>query len=409
MRIRPATLIAALLPVTLGWWDGGHMLVAEIARLQLTESEADTIDSALLDLEDFFPNNSDISSAAIWPDLLKCSRPASYCRTTMPPAISAFSQWHFNDMPFNPDNLTLPVLVEQMWSRNPSASWLLGQAVLTLRTTKCRYALNFMLRFALHVLGDMHQPLHATEGFFNNTRFGDLSDGDWGGNKIRITGAPGHISNLHALWDSGGALYLDNWPLDAAQKERLFLNATELMTQHAPPPESIHGRTELADCWRDSADGCESVFISWVNEMHAVAESDVYVPGLRSGGPLPSGYIENAQQRCKRQIALGGYRLGEFLRRTLSTKANWDHVSKRAARVARVEELSATVDRLESEKAVLITLTVAAFAAVIAAMIARGAKCLLLMLGRRRRGKRASEEPTLEIAPGNMRPSERVV
>ena len=96
----------------------------------------------------------------------------------------AFSQWHFNDMPFNPDNLTLPVLVEQMWSRNPSASWLLGQAVLTLRTTKCRYALNFMIRFALHVLGDMHQPLHATEGFFNNTRFGDLSDGDWGGNKI---------------------------------------------------------------------------------------------------------------------------------------------------------------------------------------------------------------------------------
>ena len=33
MRMRH-TLVAALLPVT-GWWDGGHMLVAEIARLQL--------------------------------------------------------------------------------------------------------------------------------------------------------------------------------------------------------------------------------------------------------------------------------------------------------------------------------------------------------------------------------------
>ena len=62
-----------------------------------------------------------------------------------------------------------------------------------------------MLRLLIHVLGDLHQPLHAS-GFYNQTYNGP--DGDGGGNKYfiddKITGQS--LVNLHYFWDSGAGL-----------------------------------------------------------------------------------------------------------------------------------------------------------------------------------------------------------
>lgn len=41
---------------------------------------------------------------------------------------------------------------------------------------------------AIHLVGDIHQPLHAVRGVFNDTRFGDLPRGDLGGNLLRTDG-----------------------------------------------------------------------------------------------------------------------------------------------------------------------------------------------------------------------------
>jgi hypothetical protein len=50
-----------------------------------------------------------------------------------------------------------------------------------------------MLRFYVHLLGDMHQPLHET------TRCSrDHPNGDKGGNDFKLNYK---IGNLHALWD----------------------------------------------------------------------------------------------------------------------------------------------------------------------------------------------------------------
>lgn len=63
------------------------------------------------------------------------------------------------------------------------------------------YALgdSFNMRMFIHLVGDIHQPLHATTRYAN-----DFKTGDRGGNSFKITGDG--VSNLHALWDS--ALYL---------------------------------------------------------------------------------------------------------------------------------------------------------------------------------------------------------
>jgi hypothetical protein len=46
------------------------------------------------------------------------------------------------------------------------------------------------LRFVIHSIGDMHQPLH------------DEDDGDKGGNARRVV-FDGHPDNLHWVWDTG--------------------------------------------------------------------------------------------------------------------------------------------------------------------------------------------------------------
>ena len=57
-------------------------------------------------------------------------------------------------------------------------------------------AKSVALRFLIHYLGDIHQPLHCA------TRV-DYSypDGDKGGNLFHLKSSQG-VSNLHALWDS---------------------------------------------------------------------------------------------------------------------------------------------------------------------------------------------------------------
>jgi hypothetical protein len=55
-----------------------------------------------------------------------------------------------------------------------------------------------MIRYILHVVGDMHQPLHNS-AFFNET----FPKGDLGGNLMKVVLQNGTTVNLHAYWDAG--------------------------------------------------------------------------------------------------------------------------------------------------------------------------------------------------------------
>jgi len=55
-----------------------------------------------------------------------------------------------------------------------------------------------MVRFAIHLVGDIHQPLHNT-AFYNGT----LLQGDQGGNLINVTLLNGSETVLHSYYDAG--------------------------------------------------------------------------------------------------------------------------------------------------------------------------------------------------------------
>jgi hypothetical protein len=60
---------------------------------------------------------------------------------------------------------------------------------------------SIALRIFMHLVGDVHQPLHATSRWTKNH-----PKGDKGGNKFLIKRHKS-VKNLHSLWDSGVFAY----------------------------------------------------------------------------------------------------------------------------------------------------------------------------------------------------------
>ena len=83
---------------------------------------------------------------------------------------------------------------------------ILGWAMTVLRTNKhgITFERAFMARYLLHLLGDIHQPLHNTNMFTHNFTTGDLGGIKVYniGNKINITLSNGTVMNLHGYMDS---------------------------------------------------------------------------------------------------------------------------------------------------------------------------------------------------------------
>jgi hypothetical protein len=67
-----------------------------------------------------------------------------------------------------------------------------------------------MARYLLHLVGDIHQPLHSTMMYNNTYKTGDL-----GGNLIHILTPNGTDMNLHAYFDS---IALDQDPVNRIER-----------------------------------------------------------------------------------------------------------------------------------------------------------------------------------------------
>lgn len=57
---------------------------------------------------------------------------------------------------------------------------------------------SLFARYLIHLVGDIHQPLHSV-ALFNHT----YPKGDAGGNLLKIKTLNGTLQNFHSFWDSG--------------------------------------------------------------------------------------------------------------------------------------------------------------------------------------------------------------
>lgn len=151
----------------LAWGPLGHRVTGDIAERCLSPRAAAAV-RELLGVED-------LAEASTWADFM---------RSSDDPFWRAAGPWHYVTVP--PGQTYDPTAAP----REGDAFTALAGFRATLRDpTQPRSDRIRALRFAVHVIGDLHQPLHAGNGL------------DRGGNDYPVTFF-GRPTNLHQLWDT---------------------------------------------------------------------------------------------------------------------------------------------------------------------------------------------------------------
>jgi hypothetical protein len=273
--------------VSFGWGPGGHMMTAEIAFARLNPNAKAQVKMLLaipINPAATSAKSKDFVNAAHWADDIKST-----------PAFDSFKPLHFIDKPFSTDGTSLPAIPA------PNIVTALRDNVKILKTSTNKNAKAQALRFIIHFVGDIHQPLHCS------TRVDHAhAAGDEGGNKvtIKITDANGNLRsvNLHSYWDGG----LESFPRGGPAP------------QFAPPPLSqIPPAAALARQGNPPTDPALKLndpfnFQAWANESFGLAKSVAY-NGMTNGTQPSAAYRSKGLKVARQRVAWGGYRLAALL------------------------------------------------------------------------------------------------
>jgi hypothetical protein len=293
----------------LAWWDGGHMQIAYVAYKQLDAPVKDKVD-ALLRLNPDYPKwtagaPDDRTArlyafihAATWADDIKTDD-YHYTRDKADSPTAGqnigyadhnqHAYWHFKDTNFSPDGTPLPPddpvdIVTQLR---------LMIAALPPSSGAPDDVRSYDLVWILHLVGDAHQPLHATGRF---TR--PIPNGDSGGNAELVIPATGETIALHAYWDSlfGGYVSPFGAVFDADDKGGLSRLSVNTASAQIADPQA------------------------WIDESFELAKQYAYVPPVSTGDNavlLSRDYETGARNIARSQAALAAARLARLINTAL--------------------------------------------------------------------------------------------
>jgi hypothetical protein len=208
-----AAAAASLLPSpALAWGKTGHRVVAAVADTQLSGL-------ARAHVREILGGAESLDEAANWPDEMR-SAPGQFWQRTATP-------WHY---------VTLNGITYDHAPPEGDALQALGHFRDVLRDPNASLAdKQLALRFVVHLVGDLHQPLHAGKCC------------DKGGNDVKVTWF-GKPTNLHAVWDSA---IVDDEQLSftemAAKLERHISNQDVLNWWDINPRDWISESAEIRD------------------------------------------------------------------------------------------------------------------------------------------------------------------
>jgi hypothetical protein len=313
------------------WNDEGHMAVAYLAYQRLTPGTRARVD-ALLKLNPYYPKwLSAIPSgtseadkkmmvfmiAATWPDEIR-SDPAYISdgldngNTPEGPASSQnlgysdhllHKNWHFIDIPYSQDGTPLPPIP------TPNAQSQIAAFRAALSSRASDDVKSYDLSWLEHLVGDIHQPLHAV------TRISaDAPTGDAGGNLVTLCSAPCR-NVLHLFWDR---LVGSQDPLPPPPPQSQTAAAPPV---GFPPPDipaelksAINAAKALPSSDRRLTEKMKESI--WVQESFNAAREHVYVSPIENGlGPftITPKYLEEARAMARDRVALAGVRLANLL------------------------------------------------------------------------------------------------
>lgn len=245
------------------WGPLGHEAVAHLAERHLTPA-------ARVRVAELLGPGASLASVASWADDVRGERPET-------------RNWHFIDIP-NDARTRRPDVARFC----PKHDCVVEQIELARRriedTTLPAAVRAEALKFLVHFVGDLHQPLHCAD------------DGDRGGNdkSLKAPGSARGRMKLHAFWDN----LLSSEPRGDAQAL-----ATQLEQRISERDRAAWQRGTTAD---------------WAWEGYLIARRVIYADfrrgPTRKPVPLPARYRGKEPRRVvERQLARAGIRLAWLL------------------------------------------------------------------------------------------------
>lgn len=257
------SLILLLITTQSFSWNAlGHRLIAQIAYDQLPRHAKITFNRYNREVDQGYMSKNFVNSS-VWLDTIRWK-------------THAYDAMHYIDIPFSTDGTALPKL------QSTNAVRAVEKSVKVLSNPNATsLEKGIALRILVHVVGDIHQPLHAATRVSS-----EYPDGDRGGNlvvlyKNRIA------KNLHAYWDKGAGLFVGK-----RKYGQTWVKQNAMAIEH-------HWPCNMATVDLNA--------MNWAKESHVIAVQRVYT--------LPP-YFHNqsvAQQIIEQRIALAGCRLAGML------------------------------------------------------------------------------------------------
>jgi len=283
LRASLFTCVVCLTGLSQAWNATGHMVIAAVADRFLTpEVRAEVARLAKIGATE---QNSDPFGAAVWADDVRSGRPES-------------APWHYISLYFRKDGKPA---TGKPADENVVVAIRRFTAILSDKTKPDAERAE-ALRFVMHFVGDIHQPLHAVS--FESDK---LPKGDRGGNSYAILPSK-HFADmerapnqLHSLWDLGVGLFM---PV----RRPLTIETSGLIRRQADTLIASLPRVSFPEVG-------ESDPMKWAQESHQLAWSFAY--SVPEGSEPSEEFIATGQNVAAKRAALAGYRLADLLNRAL--------------------------------------------------------------------------------------------
>ena len=237
------------------WYDKGHRVVGLIAHANLTAT-------ARKEVETILAGTMTLADAAIWPDHEGRS-------------VRDFDPLHYVNIPADASGYDQGRDCPQRNCMVEALKWFSAVIADTNAPIMMR---RLALYYVAHLVGDMHQPLHAGRA------------ADRGGVDI-IVSYKGQTTNLHFFWDTNLV------EMETGKEEEVAMRLTANLT------EEERRKWQLGDPKQ------------WTNESLALVRSHAYNTG--SSVELSDDYVEKARPIVRRRLAQAGTRLAWLLNTAL--------------------------------------------------------------------------------------------
>lgn len=242
--------------------------------------------------------------ASVWPDRIRGD--ARFYQETnrnarptplLPgfPSMARRDGWHYLTRSFSTDGTpTIPLVEPNIATIFPSLAESLGDQSVAASVRA------YNLSWIIHVVGDLHQPMHGTSRSATTH-----PNGDAGGNGVWVVlrGYERDSINLHAVWDGWVGRPARSVPID----EVAASIAADLAPAGNPDDDAMALPPGAA---------LAATVRGWADESATLARYFAYDLPARDGAALPTltdEYVERGTRIARQRLALSAYRLAAVI------------------------------------------------------------------------------------------------